>query len=425
VRRFARAATVDELLAKARDGKPSILDEHKAYLHQRWNDGCTNVLTLFQEIKARGYHGSYGTVREYPRLFRGTTAPAPRPTAPKVRDVTRWLLSRPDSLEDEEKTNLAQVLSRCPHLQATAEHVATFADMLTSRRGRLCDMRARGREEGSARRPPPLAGVGLLTRSSREPVVQRHPGRQRRQVAGVTDRRRGVGECLDRHPGETAADADPLRPHTHDVGDAQARQCQDVDRTAHRRAHRAYLAHVAQPGCVEHVRARLLEGLQPLDRVGEVGVVTDVVLGARRESERKAQSTRGLDRSDDSLGRMRGLIETTRRVEVLDGASDRAGAGCPRDGPCHPPGISAVPVLEVDRHREVRRAVEDGGVLDHLVERHRAVQSTECVGESGAGRGDRAESERLEDTGRSGVPGKGMTNGSAVCSARNAAPFAS
>jgi hypothetical protein len=46
VRRFYRAATIDELLAKAKDGRPSRLDDYKPYLHQRWNEGCTNVRQL-------------------------------------------------------------------------------------------------------------------------------------------------------------------------------------------------------------------------------------------------------------------------------------------------------------------------------------------------------------------------------------------
>ncbi|MFI2207416.1 ISL3 family transposase [Streptomyces sp. NPDC020192] len=39
VRRFARATSIDELLAKATN-RSTILDEHKPHLHQRWNEGC-------------------------------------------------------------------------------------------------------------------------------------------------------------------------------------------------------------------------------------------------------------------------------------------------------------------------------------------------------------------------------------------------
>jgi transposase len=53
VRRFARAGSVEELLAKARDGKPSVLDEHKAYLRQRWNEGCTTMLSSYHSSLCR------------------------------------------------------------------------------------------------------------------------------------------------------------------------------------------------------------------------------------------------------------------------------------------------------------------------------------------------------------------------------------
>jgi transposase len=88
VRRFARAASVEDLLAKARDGRPSVLDEFKPYLHERWNAGCTTVWTLFQEIRGRGYTGSYGTVRGDLQPFRATGAAPPAvPAPPKVCDV--------------------------------------------------------------------------------------------------------------------------------------------------------------------------------------------------------------------------------------------------------------------------------------------------------------------------------------------------
>jgi len=71
VRRFARAASPEELLVNDGTGRrPSILDAHAAYLHQRWNCGCTNAALLWQEIRDRGYQGSRRQVRAYLARFR-------------------------------------------------------------------------------------------------------------------------------------------------------------------------------------------------------------------------------------------------------------------------------------------------------------------------------------------------------------------
>jgi hypothetical protein len=140
VRRFYRAATVDELLAKARDGRPSLLDEHKPYLHQRWNEGCTNVRQLHAELRDRGYRGGYGTIRDYVQPFRDLgTAPPARPAPPKTRDVASWILRDPDHLDDEEKAKLAQIRDRCPDLDALAGHVTEFAKILTGLHGGRLD----------------------------------------------------------------------------------------------------------------------------------------------------------------------------------------------------------------------------------------------------------------------------------------------
>ena len=140
VRRFARAASADELLARPRAGRPGILDEHKPYLHERWNAGCTNVLQLHAEITARGFRGSYGTVNLYLQPFRALgAAPPPRPAPPKVRDVTGWMLRHPDSLDADEQLKLEEALARCPHLDATKAYVASFAEMMTGRHGERLD----------------------------------------------------------------------------------------------------------------------------------------------------------------------------------------------------------------------------------------------------------------------------------------------
>jgi hypothetical protein len=45
VRCFARAGSVEDLLATARDGQSSVLDEFKPYLHQRFNLGHPSART--------------------------------------------------------------------------------------------------------------------------------------------------------------------------------------------------------------------------------------------------------------------------------------------------------------------------------------------------------------------------------------------
>jgi transposase len=140
VRRFYRAKSADELLAKIRGGRPSLLDDHKPYLHQRWNQGGTNVRQLHAELRDRGYGGSYGTIRLYVQPFRDAGAAPPAvPGPPKARELASWILTDPDSLDEDEKTGLARARERCPHLDALAGHVTEFAKILTGRHGDRLD----------------------------------------------------------------------------------------------------------------------------------------------------------------------------------------------------------------------------------------------------------------------------------------------
>jgi transposase len=135
VRRFARAATVDELLVKATT-RESKLDEFKPYICQRWNEGVTDAAALHAELRERGWAGSTQTVRRYVRPFRqALAAPAPAPAVPKTRQITRWLLTRPDHLQPDEQAQIQAIRARCPHIDALAGHVTAFAEMMTARTG--------------------------------------------------------------------------------------------------------------------------------------------------------------------------------------------------------------------------------------------------------------------------------------------------
>ena len=85
VRRFARAASPEELLAC--DGtrqRASILDEHAPYLHQRWNSGCTNAALLWQEIRAADTREAAGRSTATSRAS-AQAPPSPPPPRPRRR----------------------------------------------------------------------------------------------------------------------------------------------------------------------------------------------------------------------------------------------------------------------------------------------------------------------------------------------------
>jgi transposase len=135
VQRFARAGSAGELLGKA-TSRESKLDQFKPYLHQRWNEGVTDAAALHAELQQRGWAGSEQTVRRYVRPFRQVlAAPGPDPAVPKTRQITRWLLTRPDHLQPGEQAQIQVIRARCPHIEALAGHVTAFAEMMTARTG--------------------------------------------------------------------------------------------------------------------------------------------------------------------------------------------------------------------------------------------------------------------------------------------------
>ena len=135
VRKFICAATPEQVTAGPRPPSSGI-DRFAPYLHERWNQGCTDAVRLHAEIQAQGYHGSSRSVRRYLQPLRATlTAPVLPPPPPTVREMTRWITSHPDHLTDDETAKLNTVKARSTHLSATAGHVTAFAEMMTGRHG--------------------------------------------------------------------------------------------------------------------------------------------------------------------------------------------------------------------------------------------------------------------------------------------------
>jgi len=123
VRRFARAASADELMDGA-TGKESRLGSFKPCIHQRWSEGVTGAAALRAELQQRGLAGSVRTIRRHVAPFRQAAAPDPAPAVPKTRQI-----------KPEEQARLDAIRASCPHIDALAGHVASFAEMMTNRTG--------------------------------------------------------------------------------------------------------------------------------------------------------------------------------------------------------------------------------------------------------------------------------------------------
>lgn len=123
----------------------SRIDPYLPSLFQCWESGCHNMVRLHQEIVARGYKGSYASVRDHliRRLPGGKKntckgaqlSPVPLP----VRQVMFLFLRRPEDLDQEERGTILQLRQSHPELDLTYTLVQEFAKMLRTRTGENLD----------------------------------------------------------------------------------------------------------------------------------------------------------------------------------------------------------------------------------------------------------------------------------------------
>ncbi|MFI1259180.1 ISL3 family transposase [Streptomyces netropsis] len=133
--RFSRATTPEELFTGQWQSRPTKLDAYKPYLDQRWQEGCANAWTLWEEIKEQGYPDGY---EQRPRLRQSNSArqaAAGRAPAALGPDGHPLDPHPPDALPELDRLQLKAVLASCPELEALDGHVRSFAHMVTDLQG--------------------------------------------------------------------------------------------------------------------------------------------------------------------------------------------------------------------------------------------------------------------------------------------------
>ncbi|MFE7076947.1 ISL3 family transposase [Streptomyces sp. NPDC057620] len=137
VQRYARAARWQDMVTGRRT-RSSHLDIHQSYLQRRIDDtdGVITIKDLREELAARGHRVPYSSLRDWARSrLEWPDAPAPAAAAPSVRSVVGWITRHPETLAEDETTQLKAVLDVCSELDQTHALVRDFAQMLARRTG--------------------------------------------------------------------------------------------------------------------------------------------------------------------------------------------------------------------------------------------------------------------------------------------------
>ncbi len=139
VRRYADADDPAQLMGGVT--RPSVLDDFKPYVIDRWNAGITDAVVITAELRDLGYEATDRTVRRFLAPYRKQAAKIPAiPVPPTVRDTTGWLTRHPEGLSADEQQRPKGVLARCPELDDLSGLVTDFAKMMVNLDGHLLDV---------------------------------------------------------------------------------------------------------------------------------------------------------------------------------------------------------------------------------------------------------------------------------------------
>jgi transposase len=164
VSKFVQAEQYPEMHHPKRGEKRSLLDPHKPYILQRWQQGCRNSVQLYDEITARGFAGSASLLRVFLADLRkkhreagkasvltldaSTQAikiPASLPPKPQIicrMSPTRasWLfVSRPEKLDEKQRKLVEHIRKGHRDLETAYQLSQGFVTMLAERRDKDLD----------------------------------------------------------------------------------------------------------------------------------------------------------------------------------------------------------------------------------------------------------------------------------------------
>lgn len=151
IRKYARAATADELITATAPRHSRLLEPYKPHLRRRTAEGCISTKTLLAEIRAQGFKGSERTLRRWLIKLRGAIAEPETPKPVKVRDFVAWIMRPHEKLTDEERLELKRICAIDTELAATRDLARRFTVLLRERRGQELETWATDAENGPVR----------------------------------------------------------------------------------------------------------------------------------------------------------------------------------------------------------------------------------------------------------------------------------
>jgi transposase len=120
--------------------RASILDEHRGHLEHRWREGCRNAGALWRELRARGFPGRPGVVRQWAaRMRRRENAAGRKPSSPPLmpsgRHLARLLTTEPARLGANDRRLVELARAAAPELAEAADLAVAFARMVRDKDG--------------------------------------------------------------------------------------------------------------------------------------------------------------------------------------------------------------------------------------------------------------------------------------------------